>query len=107
MIQITPKHKVFVDIGFTDFRRGIHSLTALCEQKLKLDPFSGHLFIFRNRGNSAIKILCYDSQGFWLCHKKLSQGKLKQWPNSKTQVAQLSIAQFQTLIWNHEVWRQI
>ncbi|WP_154813657.1 IS66 family insertion sequence element accessory protein TnpB [Hellea balneolensis] len=29
--------------------RGFNSLAALCESQLKLDPFSGHLFVCRGR----------------------------------------------------------
>jgi transposase len=30
----------------------------------------------------AIKILAYDGRGFWLCHRRLSQGRLRWWPES-------------------------
>ncbi|MCP4117184.1 MAG: transposase [Desulfobacteraceae bacterium] len=35
---------------------------------------------FLNRRRTAIKILCYDGQGFWMCQKRLSQGRFKWWP---------------------------
>jgi transposase len=38
---------------------------------LKQDPFSGWVFVFRNRPATALKALVYDGQGFWLCHKRL------------------------------------
>jgi len=50
-----------------DFRKGIDGLAGVCRQKLAQDPFAGHLFVFRNRRATAIKILCYDTQGFWCC----------------------------------------
>ncbi len=30
------------------------------------DPFSGAVFLFRNRRATALKLLVYDGQGFWL-----------------------------------------
>jgi transposase len=27
------------------------------------------VFVFRNRRATAVKVLAYDGQGFWLCHK--------------------------------------
>ena len=39
---------------------------------LSSDPFSGTLFVFQNRRGTAIKILAYDGQGFWLALKRLS-----------------------------------
>ena len=38
------------------------------------DPFSGYLFIFRTRRSTAIRVLQYDGQGFWLATKRLIQG---------------------------------
>jgi transposase len=38
------------------------------------------VFVFRNRRATAIKLLAYDGQGFWLCQKRLSQGRLRHWP---------------------------
>jgi hypothetical protein len=29
-----------------------------------------------------VKLLVYDGQGFWLCHKRLSSGKFRFWPKS-------------------------
>jgi len=38
------------------------------------------VFVFRSRRGTAIRILAYDGQGFWLCTKRLSQGKFRHWP---------------------------
>ena len=46
----------------------------------RADPFSGAVFVFRNRRRTAIKILVYDGQGFWLCHKRFSSGRFAFWP---------------------------
>jgi hypothetical protein len=35
--------------------------------------------VFRNRQATAIKILAYDGQGFWLCQKRLSSGRFRHW----------------------------
>jgi transposase len=46
-----------------DFRRGIDGLARLCQEVLRQDPFSGCVFVFRNRAATAVKILVYDGQG--------------------------------------------
>lgn len=74
MIQITPQMRILVAIEPVDFRRGIDGLAAVCKQTLQQDPFKGTLFAFRNRRATAVKVLVYDGQGFWLCHKRLSRG---------------------------------
>jgi transposase len=70
-----------------DFRKGIDGLARVCKEALKQDPFGGAVFVFRNRRATAVKILVYDGQGFWLCHKRLSRGRFRWWPVSKTGAA--------------------
>ena len=77
MIQITPQMRILVALEPADFRRGIDGLAQVCKQhkqQLQQDPFSGCVFVFRNRRATAVKVLVYDGQGFWLCHKRLSSG---------------------------------
>ena len=42
----------------------------------------------RNRKGTALKVLMYDGQGFWLCHKRLSQGRFPWWPSGASDAAQ-------------------
>jgi transposase len=80
MLQITPQMKILLAVEPADFRRGIDGLARLCRQTLQEDPFVGAVFVFRNRKSTALKLLMYDGQGFWLCHKRLSQGRFPWWP---------------------------
>ena len=82
MIQLTAQTRILVAIEPTDFRRGIDGLARQAKSELASDPFSGCLFVFRNRRKTAIKILAYDGQGFWLCQKRLSTGRFRHWPSS-------------------------
>ena len=70
MIQITPHMRILVAIEPIDFRAGIDGLAAACRKRLEADPFSGALFVFRNRARTAIKVLVYDGQGFWVVSGK-------------------------------------
>lgn len=107
---------VYAAVETIDFRKGIDGLAAACRQKLNKDPFSGALFLFRNRQRNAIKILVYDGQGFWLCIKRLSSGKFKWWPDGKdTPSISIEAQELQTLLWNgnpvdacfSKYWRKI
>ena len=49
LIQITPQMRVLVAIEPVDFRKGIDGLARLCRDQLKSDPYSGTVFVFRNR----------------------------------------------------------
>lgn len=115
MLQLTAQSRVFVAIEPADFRRGIDGLAALCRQKLREDPFTGAIFVFRNRRATALKLLCFDGQGFWLCQKRFSQGRLSWWPRSAQASQQLSARELQILLWNGnpedagmaDDWRQV
>jgi len=98
MIQITPQMRILVAVEPTDFRRGIDGLARQCRQALQSDPFSGALFIFRNRSAKAIKILAYDGQGFWLCQKRLSTGRFRFWPGGGEAVKGLQAHELQVLL---------
>lgn len=80
MLAITPQMKILVALEPADFRKGIDGLVRLCKDALEQDPFSGTVFCFRNRRQTAIKVLMYDGQGFWLCQKRLSSGRFGWWP---------------------------
>ena len=88
MIQVTPQMRILVSIAPVDFRAGIDGLCRVCRAELTGDPFSGTVFVFRNRSGTAIKILAYDGQGFWLCQKRLSTGKFRYWPSGGDDGAQ-------------------
>jgi hypothetical protein len=71
MIQTSPTMRILVAVSPVDFRKGIDGLAGICRQQLQRDPMNGWAFVFRNRRGTAVKILLYDGQGFWLCQKKL------------------------------------
>jgi IS66 Orf2 like protein len=77
MIQITRQMRVLVAIEPVDGRKGIDSLAQLCREKLAEDPFSGCVFVFRSRNGTAIRLLTYDGQGYWLLQKRLSKNRFR------------------------------
>ena len=116
MIQITPHMRILLAVEPADFRKGIDGLARLCRVELKSDPFAGHLFIFRNKLKTAIKTICYDGQGFWMCQKRLSTGRFQWWPDTHAApLKPLAAHELQTLIWNGNpagsgvtpMWRKI
>ena len=114
MIQITPQMRVLVAIEPADFRRGIDGIARQCREHLAEDPMCGAAYVFRNRRRTAVKILIYDGQGFWLCQKRLSKGKFGWWPKGNDKrVNTLDPYQLQHIIWNGEpvsaaqMWKKI
>ncbi len=98
MIQLTAQMRILVAVQAIDFRAGIDGLARLCQAHLKADPFDGGLFVFRNRRNTAIKALCYDGQGFWIFHKRLSSHRFPYWPQSASEAASLQAHELQVLL---------
>lgn len=85
MIQLTAQHQLFVWVCAIDFRKGVDGLIGYCRSKLHENPFSGTVFAFRNKKGTAVKLLTYDGTGFWLMHKRFSQGLLQYWPKTQNE----------------------
>ncbi len=98
MIQVTPHMRVLLAVEPVDFRAGIDALAAVCRKHLAADPFSGTMFIFGNRRRTAVRILVYDGQGFWLATKRLSRGKFAFWPHAATPTRALQACELQVLL---------
>lgn len=118
MINLSPTTKIYCAVEAVDFRKGIDGLARECLGRLGQDPFSGCLFLFRNRRRTAIKILVYDGQGFWLCLKRLSRGRFVWWAEARElneRSRELMASEIQVLLWNgnpewsgvKEVWRKV
>jgi transposase len=99
MIQITPQMRILVAVEPVDFRKGIDGIGGLCRRVLKEDPLDGCVFVFRNRRATAIKVLAYDGQGFWLCQKRLSKGRFSWWPDGDV-TRELQARDLQVVLWN-------
>ena len=63
MIPVPMAAKVWLAAGVTDMRKGFGGLSALAQNVLQQDPFSGHLFVFRGRRGDLIKLIWFDGQG--------------------------------------------
>jgi len=100
MLQLTPQSRIFLAVQPVDFRKGIDGLAALCRQTLAENPLGGAVYVFRNRTGTTLKLLAYDGQGFWLCTKRLSQGRFRWWPTTTTPSVPLSARELTILLWN-------
>ena len=97
MIAIPVGMRIYLAMGMTDMRKGFDGLAALAQEALKLDPFSGHLFVFRGRRGDLVKVLYWDGQGFCLFAKRLEKGRFL-WPVTQDGVARLTAAQLSMLL---------
>lgn len=116
MIQVTPQMRILVAVEPVDFRCGIDGLAQKCRSVLGSDPMSGAVFVFRSRRKTAVKLLVYDGQGFWLCQKRLSSGHFRWWPSASAAPASaLQAHELQVLLCGGDpsqtkaaaVWRRV
>jgi transposase len=75
-------------VGGTDMRKSINGLSILVADRLKMDPLSGHLFVFSNRRRNMIKVLYWDRNGFCLWQKRLEKQHFK-WPKADRDVYEI------------------
>jgi len=104
MIQVTSHMRILLHVQPIDFRKGIDGIAAVCRGALGEDPMEGSLFVFINRGRSAVKLLVYDGQGMWLMQKRLSRGKFRWWPSGGEKSSRhLAVHELQLLLWNGDM----
>lgn len=80
-----------------DFRRGLHSLAALVQERLRADPFAGDIFVFRAKRADRIKLLVWDGTGLCLYQKHLEKGRFV-WPAIEDGTIRLTPAQLSMLL---------
>ena len=80
MISLPAGARVWLATGHTDMRKGFDGLALLVQETLKRNPHNGHLFVFRGRRGSLIKVLWHDGQGMCLFAKRLERGRFV-WPS--------------------------
>lgn len=100
MLQLTPQSRIFVATAPVDFRKGIDGLAAVCRRVLGDNPLEGAVYVFRNRAGTALKLLLYDGQGYWMMMKRLSQGRFRWWPATPDARVPLSARELVILLWN-------
>jgi transposase len=110
MIGLPAGTRVWLAAGVTDMRKGMNGLAALAQTSLAVDPFCGHLFVFRGRGGDLVKILWWAGDGMCLFAKRLERGRFV-WPQATSGTVALSAAQLSMLLegidWRRPVktWR--
>ena len=97
MIGLPTGTRVWLAAGVTDMRKSMGSLAALVQTALELDPFCGHLFVFRGRRGDLVKVLWWSGDGMCLFMKRLERGRFV-WPQATTGTAVLSAAQLSMLL---------
>lgn len=92
MIPIPSGVRVWLAVGHTDMRRGMHGLALQVQQALGRDPHGGDLYVFRGRRADLVKIIWHDGIGMSLYAKRLERGRFL-WPSPSDGCVAISGAQ--------------
>jgi len=97
MVVDLSKVKIFLRPGITDMRKAVNGLTAIVQEEMKGDPFSGSVYLFCNRHRNVLKAVYWDRSGFWLSQKRLEKATFP-WPRDAGQARELTVEQLQMLL---------
>ena len=79
MIALRSDLKVVLAAQPVDFRKSVHTLSALVSEALRANPYCGDVFVFRSKRADRVKLLAWDGSGLWVCAKRLEKGRFR-WP---------------------------
>lgn len=97
MLSFPSSVRVFLCIPPADMRRSFDGLGRMAESLIREDPFSGSLFVFRNRRRDRLKVLYWDRDGYAIWYKRLEEGTY-QFPEIAEGVDRLEIAASDLLV---------
>jgi transposase len=97
MLNLPPSVRIFLSTQPADMRRSFDGLAAMVEGVLRADPWSGHLFVFRNKRGDRVKILWWDRSGYALWYKRLEQGVFC-FPSSNASSVEVEAAELALLL---------
>ena len=83
MFLVPAQLKFYLYCQPTDMRKGFDGLYGLVTTALESDPLSGDVYVFLNRRRDRIKLLFWDSDGFWIFYKRLEKGTFQLPPDSQ------------------------
>jgi len=97
MIFDLSKARIFLCPGYTDLRKAVNGLSAIVQEGMKQDPFSGSAYLFCNRERKLLKAIYWDRTGFWLSQKRLEKDKFP-WPGNESEARELTAEELQMLL---------
>ena len=89
--------KIFLRPGTTDMRKAANGLTAIVQEAMGQDPFSGNVYVFCGRDRKVLKAVYWGKTGFWLSQKRLEKDRFP-WPQDAAAARELTAEQLRMLL---------
>jgi transposase len=71
LIALRSDLKVVLAAQPVDFRKSVHTLSALVSEALRANPYCGDVFVFRSKRADRVKLLAWDGSGMVLARETL------------------------------------
>ena len=97
MLSLPPSVRIFLCTEPADMRRSFDGLSAMTKEIIGRSPYSGHLFVFRNRRGDRAKILWWDRGGFCIWYKRLEKGEFH-FPSNDQRALEIEAADLSLLL---------
>jgi len=88
--MLTFPQTMYVSTRATDMRKSIDGLCGEVHNFLEKPSTCGSLFVFFNHSRDKIKLLFWDSDGYWVLYKRLERGTF-QLPKFDAGTTQISL----------------
>jgi len=75
MLMLPSNTQVYLAAEPVDMRKSFDGLSEIVQNVIEESPFSGHLFVFCNKGRNRIKVLYWDRNGFCIWYKRFEKGR--------------------------------
>ena len=98
IINVDEVKYIYLSNQYIDMRKSIDGLTLIVHSQFQMNVLDHSLFIFTNKSRNRIKILYYESNGFWLLTKRLEHGKFKVYEDQNSYTKSISSIQLNWLL---------
>ena len=95
--------KVVLAAQPVDFRKSVHTLSALVSEALRVNPYCGDVFVFRSKRMDRVKLLAWDGSGMVLVTKWLHQGRFTLPRQRLRSIPQTTTADQKPKIWQTRI----
>ena len=99
-------YTLYLRSSSTDMRKRGNSLAFLVQSEMELNPFQKNLFLFCGRTRKILKVLVWDTNGFWELTKKLESGTYC-WPGNTQEAMQVSREEVVLMLRGENPWRRL